>query len=57
MQCPKSVITAESVYYLETFRWWKQLGGGCLWSMDAKAADAILLLEQLWEAENKNGES
>jgi len=42
--------------YLEQFRLWKESGMGPLWSLEAKAADAILILESLWRAENTNGE-
>ena len=56
LQCPKSVITAKSLYFLEQFRWWKQLGGWDPASMDAKTADAIGVLEQALSEENENGE-
>ena len=55
--CPKSVITGQSLYYLEQFRYWKECGGGGLWHMDAKAADAVMLLEQAWQLEKQRGES
>ncbi|HEX4163881.1 MAG TPA: hypothetical protein VHZ55_00270 [Bryobacteraceae bacterium] len=53
-QCPKSVITAQSLRFLELFQVWKGSGGGCDLSMDAKSAEAILILEQEWMAEQKN---
>jgi len=56
LQCPKSVITAYSMYLLDVFQWWKQLGGGDIWSFDAKVADAMILLESAWREEKKNGE-
>jgi hypothetical protein len=52
--CPKSLITAQSLYFLERFRVWKQLGGD-VWPMDAKNADALLLLEREWRMENEHG--
>jgi hypothetical protein len=55
-QCPKSVITSESLYYLEQFRYWKEVRSGDLYSMDAKTADAVLVLEQAWKLENQRGE-
>ena len=55
--CPKSVVTAQSMYWLEVFRWWKQCGGGGLWQMDAKAADAVMVLEQAWRMENERGKT
>jgi hypothetical protein len=54
--CPKSIITAQSLYFLEQFRMWKEFGGGAPWSIEAKAAEAILLLEELWRRENEHGE-
>ena len=43
-----------SVLFLEQFRWWKELGGD-VWSMEAKNAEALLLLEQEWRTEMQNG--
>ena len=56
MQCPKSVITSESLYFLEVFRYWKEAGGGGLFEMEAKAAEAILILEKAWQLERENAE-
>jgi hypothetical protein len=55
--CPKSVITAQSVYFLEQFRWWKECGGGGLWDMEAKAADAVMVLERAWQMEKQRVEA
>jgi len=54
--CPKSIITAQSLYFLEQFRIWKEFGGGTPWSIEAKAAEAILFLEGVWRKEKKHGE-
>lgn len=56
VRCPKSVITAESLHFLEQFRWWKQCGGGAgaIWNMDAKSADALMVLEHAWEMEKQS---
>jgi hypothetical protein len=54
-QCPKSVISSASLYWLEKFRWWKLTGSGPLWEMDAKCADALLLLNEEWQKEMENG--
>ncbi len=54
--CPKSVITAQSLYFLEQFRFWKQLGGGNSESMSAKTAEAVVILDEAWRAENQRGE-
>lgn len=53
-RCPKSIITARSLLYLEQYRWWKELGGD-VWSMEAKNAEALALLEQEWRTEMQNG--
>jgi hypothetical protein len=53
-RCPKSIITAQSLHWLEQFRLWKQLGGDA-WAMEAKSADALLMLEQEWRTETQNG--
>ena len=53
-RCPKSIITAESLGFIEEFFYWKNCGGD-LWSSDAKSADAILVLqeESVKEIENE----
>lgn len=56
VQCPKSVITAQSLHFLEQFRLWKEFGRGSLWSMEAKSAEAIFVLERAWRMENERGE-
>ena len=43
-QCPKSVVTAASLAWLERFHAWKACGGDLL-ERPAKEAEAILLLE------------
>ena len=53
-RCPKSLITGQSLYFIEQFKVWKQLGGN-VWSLDAKSAEALLLLEREWRKENENG--
>jgi hypothetical protein len=55
-QCPKSIITAQSVSFVEQFRIWKEFGGGAPWSLEAKTAEAILFLEEAWRKENKHGQ-
>ena len=56
MQCPKSVITAQSLSFLERFRIWKAFGGGTPWSCEAKAAEAMLVLEEALQMEIEHGE-
>ncbi len=53
--CPKSIITAQSLSFIQQFLYWKGCGVD-LWSLDAKSADAILLLQDEFEKEKKNGE-
>jgi hypothetical protein len=53
-RCPKSIITADSLYFLAQFQLWKETAEG-LSGMDAKSADAVLLLEREWQMEEENG--
>lgn len=57
MACPKSIITPQSLEYLERFMYWKSAGGGRLFEEDAKLADAVLLLNEQWVEEQENGET
>jgi hypothetical protein len=54
-QCPKSIITADSLTFLEQFQIWKELGGLDLFSLEARTAEAFLLLEREWRKEVKDG--
>ncbi len=54
-RCPKSIITAQSLNYLEQFAFWKHFGGQDVWSMEAKCADAFVVLEQALQEENQSG--
>jgi hypothetical protein len=54
-RCPKSIATAQSLNFVEQFLYWRGCGGD-LWSLDAKSADAILLLQEEVEKEKKNEE-
>jgi len=53
--CPKSIITAQSLTFIEQFLYWRRCGGD-VWSLDAKSADALLRLQEESEKENKNEE-
>ena len=53
MHCPKSLISAASLMWLDEFFIWKAAGGGSLWSMQAKSVDALLVLERAWQMENQ----
>lgn len=54
-ECPKSLVTPASVELLEKYYGWKFAGGGPLTEMAAKQADAFLILEGEWRAENDAG--
>jgi hypothetical protein len=53
LQCPKSLISAESLSLVEEFLIWKQLGQPGLREMSARQAQAFLLLGQELSAEAK----
>jgi hypothetical protein len=58
MQCPKSLITVQSLKWLDEFNAWKTLGAVNLLNINAKTADAIALLDvefrkELAREENK----
>lgn len=55
-RCPKSLITAESLRYLDIFTARAQLGGTNIESLEAKTADALLTLQRAWQEENQDGE-
>lgn len=50
-QCPKSIITAESLSLLEQFQTWKRFGCTDVWAMKARTAEAISILEDEWNKE------
>ena len=50
-QCPKSVVSAESLVFLEEFNIWKRFGCSDTRRMNARVADAIALLEDEWRRE------
>lgn len=48
-QCPKSIITSESLNFLDEFRIWKQLGLYDPSRLSAKSADALVILDEAWK--------
>lgn len=50
-RCPKNEITASSVSWLEAFHQWKLLGGAAFGELDARTADAFLVLEGAYREE------
>ncbi len=55
--CPKSIITSYSLEMLERFSYWKRAGGGSLMTEEAKAAEAMLFLNEQWIEEQQHGET
>ena len=53
-ECPTSTVTPKSVEWLEKFWAWKLAGAGELMALNARDADAFLILEQEWR-ESRNG--
>ena len=56
LQCPKSVITAQSLYFIEQFKVWKHFGATDVLSMNAKTAEAFVILEEAVQVEKQRGE-
>lgn len=54
-ECPKSLITPQSLEWVERFFAWKFGGETRLEEMDARQADAFLMLEREWRT-GSNGE-
>jgi hypothetical protein len=46
--CPRTEITAASHAWLELFAAWKRMGGGEVWALAAKDAEALGVLEEEW---------
>jgi hypothetical protein len=55
-QCPKSIITAESLAFLDEYRTRKQIGCVEQLTLSAKAADALVLIDLEMQKEINNGE-
>jgi len=56
-ECPKSLVTPQSLEWIERFLDWRYSGGGALNGLPAKDADAFLVLEKVWrEANQEHGE-
>lgn len=50
------MITAQSLYFIEQFKVWKQFGGTDVLSMNAKAAEALMVLDEAVQVEKQRGE-
>ncbi|HEY7338471.1 MAG TPA: hypothetical protein VH639_26530 [Bryobacteraceae bacterium] len=55
-ECPKSLVTAASVELVERFFAWKFAAGRDAMELTAREADAFLILEKEWRAEQANGQ-
>jgi len=47
-ECPKSLVTPQSLEWIEKFFTWKFAGSRALNDMAARDADAFLILEREW---------
>ena len=50
-QCPKSLITAESLVLIEEFQVWKRFGCADVSLMNARKVEALSILENEWQKE------
>lgn len=55
-ECPKSLITPESIELLERYYLWKLSGGQDYRRLSARQAEAFLLLEDEWRREADQGD-
>ena len=56
MQCPKSIMSAQSLIWLEEYYAWRLLGGGDLSGASARQVDAFCVLEGELKAEERHGD-
>ena len=50
-QCPKSLITADSLVFIEEFQVWKRFGHADVNLMNARTVEALSILENEWQKE------
>jgi hypothetical protein len=55
-ECPKSFVTPQSIECVETFFASKYFGAPMAEDIDARDADAFLVLEQEWTTEKTNAQ-
>jgi hypothetical protein len=53
-ECPTSLITAQSVGWVEEFFVWKRLRLALPFDLNARMAEAFLILEEQLESEKQN---
>ena len=54
-QCPTSVVSAQSLTWIEQFYVWKRLGANYPGELSAREVEAFLILEQEARAEESDG--
>ena len=50
-QCPKSLITADTLVFIEEFQVWKRFGCADVSLMNARKVEALSILENEWQKE------
>lgn len=53
--CPKSFITAQSLGWIEEFLVWKRLGLSVSFDLEARQAEAFIILEEQLSLERQSG--
>jgi hypothetical protein len=53
--CPKSTVTAQSIGWVEEFLVWKRLGLALPYDLNARQAEAFLVLEEQLFLEKQSG--
>ena len=54
-ECPKSLITAQSIGWVEEFLVWKRLGLALSFEVNVRQAEAFLILEEQLDVEKQGG--
>jgi len=54
-ECPKSLITAQSIGWVEEFLVWKHLGLALSFEVNVRQAQAFLILEEQLDLERQSG--
>lgn len=54
-ECPTSLITAQSIGWVEEFIVWKRLRPALPFDLNARQAEAFLILDDQLELEKQNG--
>jgi hypothetical protein len=54
-ECPRSLISADSLAYIEEFFTWKLFGHADHYALAGKTVDAFFVLEREWLKEQRNG--